>query len=245
MLNEFETFDYLAEAQDRVTELLKDKQVFDKYLQLMIEEETNLQEVFRSLMQERSIDTAVGAQLDIIGEIVGQPRELIDTALIKYFAFVGVLDAQSYGDLDNTSLGGYFRGIDDPLSGNTLLNDSQYRMFIKAKIVKNNTQVTPNQVLQYLSFVFGADINRITAEGTAEFTLLIGKELNSFERALLTYKSTYNGYESSFVPKPIGVRVNYGEFDTDNYFGYLGSPNAKGYGDLSDPLVGGKYAKLY
>ena len=81
-INDFSIVDYLEEGRSRVTEQFKDKNVFDKYLQLLLGGKIELQEVFRQLMQERSIDTATGAQLDIIGDIVGQPRELIDLSLI-------------------------------------------------------------------------------------------------------------------------------------------------------------------
>lgn len=242
--NPFTVVPYLSEARERITEQFKDKVVVDKYLQLLLAENIQLQEVFRQLMQERSIDTAVGAQLDIIGDIVGQPRELIDTALIDYFAFVGYPGAQSYGDLDDSSAGGYYYSYGDPLAGNTLLNDEQYRLFIKAKIIKNNTNVTPNQLLEFISFVFGVNVNNIVAEGNAEFTLMIGKELSSFEQVLLNYVSYSSGYPSRFVPKPIGVRVNYGQFNQDNFFGFQGAPGAKGYGDVGDLSIGGKYAAL-
>lgn len=250
--NPFVVVDYLSEARSRVTEQFRyhpednsGAVIFDKMLQLLIAESTDLQEVFRQLMQERSLDTAVCAQLDIIGEIVGQPRELIDTSLIEYFAFQGYPDAQSYGDLNDGSVGGLYYSLGDPLAGNTLLNDEQYRLFIKAKIIKNNTNVTPNQYLEFLAFVFGVDTNSITETGNASFTVLIGKELSSFERVLLTYVSYASGYPSRFIPKPIGVNVNYGQFDYNDYFGFQGAPNAKGYGDLSDSSVGGIYAQLF
>lgn len=246
-LNIFNIEDYLSVARSRVTEQFKTESAptFDKYLQLLLGGKIELQEVFRQLMQERSLDTAEGVQLDLIGEIVGQKRELIDTALLKYFAFDGYPDAQTYGDLSDPSLGGVFYSLDDPLSGNTVLSDAQYRLFIKAKIIKNSTNVTPNQFLSFLSFVFGSPVNMIIAEGGAEFTALLGKNLTSFERVLLTYVSTVNGYSSRFVPKPIGVRVNFGSFNYDNYFGFLGAPNAKGYADLTIPGSGGIFAQLF
>lgn len=243
--NEFQKYNYLSEARDRITEQFKNKEIIDRYLQLMLYSNIQLQDVFEDLMTKRSIDTATGAQLDIIGDIVGQPRELIDTDLISYFAFDGYPDAQSFGDLTDGSAGGFYYSLGDPLAGNTLLNDEQYRLFIKAKIIKNNTQCTPDQFLNFISFVFGSQVNNVVSEGRAEFTILVGRELNSFERTLLTYVSTYNGYESTFVPKPIGVRINFGQFDSENYFGYQGSPNAKGFGDLNNLSVGGKYAQLF
>lgn len=243
--NEFQKYNYLTEARDRITEQFKNKEIIDRYLQLMLYSNIQLQDVFEDLMTKRSIDTATGAQLDIIGDIVGQPRELIDTDLISYFAFDGYPDAQSFGDLADGSTGGLYYSLGDPLAGNTLLNDEQYRLFIKAKIIKNNTQCTPDQFLNFISFVFGSQVNNVVSEGRAEFTILVGRELNSFERTLLTYVSTYNGYESTFVPKPIGVRINFGQFDAEDYFGYQGSPNAKGFGDLNNLSVGGVYAQLF
>lgn len=248
--NPFNTEDYLAVARSRVTQqfLLEPDgtgpTIFDKYLQLLLGGKIELQEVFRQLMQERSIDTATGAQLDIIGDIVGQPRELIDTALLVFFAFQGYPDAQSYGDLNNSSLGGPYYDINNPLAGNTLLTDEQYRLFIKAKIIKNSTNATPNQFMEFMKFVFGVDLSLVVAEGDAEFTVMLGKELTSFEKVLLTYVSYSSGYPSRFVPKPIGVRVNFGEFIVANYFGFQGAPAARGYGDLSDLSLGGQYGQL-
>ena len=245
-VNPFQVYDYLQEARDRVTEAFKDKEVFDKYLQLLLVANIELQEVFKDLMQKRSLDTATGAQLDIIGRIVGQPRELIDTALLDYFAFDGYPTAAPYGDLDNPSEGGLYYSVGDPLAGNTLLNDDQYRLFIKAKIIKNTTNVTPNQYLEFLSFVFGTNLSNVLSESNAEFTVLIGKELTPFERVLVTYSSKGDeDYESSFIPKPVGVKINYGQFNPDRYFGFQGAPNAKGYGDLSDSSAGGKYATFF
>lgn len=238
---------YLDVARSRVTEQFKteDHPIFDSYLQLLLGGKIELQEVFRQLMQERSIDTAVGAQLDIIGEIVGQPREFIDTALLTYFAYLGYPDAESYGDLDDSSLGGFYRGVDDPLAGNTLLNDDQYRLFIKAKIIKNNTNATPNQLLEFLNFVFNSPHNQLVEEGDAAYTILVGKELSTFEKVLLTYISYSSGYPSRFVPKPIGVRVNYGTYINGDAFAFQGVVGAKGYGDLTTVATTGGYGSSY
>lgn len=242
--NEFLLENYLEVARSRVTQqFMLDADgtgpiIFDKYLQILLNGKIELQEVFRQLMQERSIDTAVGAQLDIIGEIVGQPRELIDTALLTYFAYLGYPDAESYGDLNDSSLGGFYRGLTDPLAGNTLLNDEQYRLFIKAKIIKNSTNATPNQLLEFVNFVFGSTQNQIVEEGGAAYTLLIGKELSSFEKVLLNYVSFSGGYPSRFVPKPIGVRVNYGTYISGSAFGFQGAVGVKGYGDLDNGTYG-------
>ena len=243
-LNEFDTVPYLEEARNRVTYAFTDKPIFDKYLQLLILGQVEIQEALKQVMQLRSIDTAEGEQLNVIGRIVGQERELIAAEMLEYFGFDGYPESQSYGDLENTSTGGFYYSLGTPLTGSVLLNDEQYRLFIKAKILKNTTFATPEDFLGFVKFVFGTEINNVLAEGGGEFTILIGKELNSFERALLTYKTKYQDFDAPFVPKPVGVRINYGHFPTDNYFAYQGAPGAKGYGDVFDTSVGGKYAGL-
>lgn len=244
-VNPFEVVEFLEEARDRVTEQFKDKTIFDRYLQILLYDSLELQQVFKQLMQERSIDTAIGAQLDIIGEIVGQPRDLIDTSLLQYFAFDGYPAAKSFGDVTDASVGGLYYSVGDPLAGNTLLNDDQYRLFIKAKIIKNTTNVTPNQLLDFLKFVFNSPYNSINELGNAKMILMVGKQLNNFERVLLTYESSSTGYKSRFIPKPIGVGLQFGQFDYENYFGFQGAPNAKGFADLTISESGGKYAQLY
>jgi hypothetical protein len=231
-INPFVTEDYLEVARTRYTEQFKNQLVFDKYVQLWLTSSTELQQALKSLMQDRSLDTAYGVQLDIIGDIVGQPRVLFDTALLKYFAYFDYPEAQAYGDLSDNSLGGPRWDINTALAGNTLLNDEQYRLFIKAKILKNSTNATPDDMIKFVNFVFGASISVVIAEGNAEFTLLVGKELNSFEKALLTYVSNVDGFDVPFMPKPVGVKVNYGQFPSSNFFGYAGVPGSLGFGSL-------------
>lgn len=239
-----DNIDYLAQARERVTWQFEEKVVFDKYLQLLINQQQELEQVFTDLLQFRSIDEAVGAQLDIIGEIVGQPRELINTDLFTFFGFQGHPKADGYGDLNDPSVGSRWYNFGDPLGGNTQLDDELYRIFIKAKIFKNNTNVTPEQFIEFIRILFG-DVQVAVVEGPeAEFIAYIGRPLNPFELALLNYVSTSSGYPSRLIPKPIGVGIGFGSFQENNYFGFQGSPGAKGYGDISDLSAGGVYATI-
>lgn len=246
MRNNFTIAPYLEEARERVTYQFTDKPVFDKYLQLLILGQVEIQEALKQMMQLRSIDTAQGTQLDNIGEIVGQPRELLDTDLLEYFAFAGYPLAASFGDLENSSVGGPLYNLGDPLAGNTLLNDEQYRLFIKAKILKNTTTATPEDLLRFVSFVFGVEVSNLVSEGDASYTILLGRQLTSFERTLLTYTFSDRdvGAKNYFVIKPVGVRANFGEYPANNFFGFQGVAGAKGFGD--DPRVyAGGYGSAY
>ena len=232
MLVPFTEEDYLAQAREDVTEQFKEKEVFDKYLQLIIDQQEEIQAVFKDLIQKRSIDEATGATLDIIGEIVGQPRELISADLFDFFGFQGALKASTFGDVTNPQAGARFYDFGTALGGNVLLDDNTYRLFIKAKILKNSTASTPEEFISFINFIFGTSKTLIT-EGDAEYTILFGRELSTFEQVLLNYVSTSQGYPSRLIPKTVGVRVNFGWFLEGNYFGFQGVTGAKGFGEFT------------
>lgn len=232
MLVPFESTDYLSEARDRITEQFKNKDIIDRYLQLLLDQQDSIQQVFKDLLQKRSIDEATGATLDIIGEIVGQPRELISADLFNLFGFQGALKADTFGDFGIPTTGSKFYDFGTPLGGNVLLDDETYRLFIKAKILKNRTASTPEEFLAFVNFLFGTDTSAILAEGNAEYTILFGRELSAFEQVLLNYISTSQGYPSRLIPKTVGVRINFGWFLSENYFGFQGAPGAKGFGEF-------------
>jgi hypothetical protein len=243
-VNEFEEVDYLEQARSRVTEQFKNKPVFDKFLQLLLHGQEELQGVFKDLMQLRSVDTATGAQLDLIGNIVGQERTLIEAEIYKYFAMQGVTDAQTFGDLNISSAGGWFYDLGQSMGGNVKLDDITYRKFIKAKIYKNVTACTPEEYIKIVKLIFDVDQIYIY-EDTAGLLVYFGRGLTSFEKALLNYVTYTDGYPSRLLPKPVGVSVKYGEFQSNNYFGFQGASGVKGFGDINKPSVGGTFATLY
>lgn len=270
MLNEFIEQDYLEEARSRVTEQFKydpssdtGAKVFDKYLQLLINAQVEIQKVFKDLMQLRSLDTATGAQLDVIGRIVGQERILLDADFYDFFGFQGATKAASFGGLGNPTVGGIFYDYGKPVGGNIELDDATYRLFIKAKIFKNTTTSTPEEFLAVLNLVFGTGTTVLTEEGDASISVLLSRALTDFERALLFYISNEPGYPSRLIPKTVGVRINFGEYDGENFFGFDGVQGALGFGELvgtygyvlgyglsygaSDFQIigGGKFATLY
>lgn len=233
MIVPFTEQDYLSEARSRTGEQFKNKEIIDRYIQLLIDQQTQLQDVFKDLIQKRSIDEATGTTLDIIGEIVGQPRELISADLFNFFGFQGALKADTFGDFGSPVTGSRFYDFGAALGGNVLLDDETYRLFIKAKILKNRTASTPEEFIAFINFLFGTDTTAILAEGNAAYTILFGRELSAFEQVLLNYISTSQGYPSRLIPKTVGVRINFGWFEADNYFGFQGAPGAKGFGEFT------------
>lgn len=247
-LNEFTPSNHLQEMRDKVTFAFEESPVFDRYLQTITTESLQIQEVYRQLMQERSIDTAIGKQLDIIGNIVGQSRQLVDTGTIPFFGYQGATGASSFGDVSSRRVGGYYWDINQPRSGSTYLTDEQYRLFIKAKIIKNVTRGTPEDVITFVKFVFGAKRVQVSVdEGAEQAVVLVSDDLNDFEMALLAY--FVDGlYRSYFVPKTLGVGIIFGVIPITEYFAYAGTPDAYGYGTLNpttgEVTGGGTYSTL-
>jgi len=204
---------YLEVARTRVTEQFKDKVIFDKYLQLLLTAQIEIQKTFKDLMQLRSLDTATGEQLNIIGRIVGQDRVLLNSDLYNFFGFEGALKAGSMGTLSNPAVGSIFYSLGEPLGGNIELDDETYRLFIRAKILKNTTASTSEEFIRSVNLIFG-DSNVIAIEDTtsANIMVLFNRPLSDFEKGLLLYVDSSAGYPSGLIPKTIGVNIRYGEY---------------------------------
>lgn len=229
----FTVIDYTEEARTRVTEQFKEQPVFDRYVQLLTKAQIDLENTFKDLLQLRDIDTANGAQLDIIGRIVGQDRELIAADLYDFFGMQGAINAFSMGDFTDLNVGGIFYSYGIDLGGNVELDDETYRSFIRAKIFKNITNSTPEQFITAIKLIFGLDKVSIIHDGDGVAIVLLGGQLTNFQRVLLTYISYSQGYPSRLIPKTVGVKINFGEFLPNQYFGFQDSPGALGFGEES------------
>lgn len=228
----FRRVDYEAEALGRVTDQLKDAEVFQKYLLTMLDGYADIQDCLEDLLQLRSLETAFGAQLDILGEIVGQPRILLEADLISYFGFQGYPSADSFGEMGE-DVGGMFFDISGRVGENVRLNDTQYRMFIRAKIFKNSFTSTPEEFLTAINHIFQTDGTYISADGGGQATVFFSKELSVFERGLINYTFYGDNYPVRLVPKTVGVRINFGAFRRGEHFGFVGSEGARGFGSIS------------
>lgn len=233
--NQFEIEEYLSTARTRYTEQFKGKPVFDKYIRVLLSGFEELQEVARQLQQERSIDTAVGAQLDVIGDIVGRPRGQVSAELFEYFGFQTAPQAGSFGSLTDPSVGSPWYSLGAPTGIAREPSDEEYRLIIKAKIIKNRTLSRPEDVITAYKFLFGAGAVIVDEPETGKVRIGIGKILTSVERGLLF---DLNGV-GTLLPKTIGVEYTYSEFQAGRVFATEGFPGSMGVGDLNNPDVGG------
>jgi len=103
-----------------------------------------LQGVIGNFPADYDVDTAVGAQLDVVGIWVGWPRYLPKPIEGLYFS----LDVPELG-FDK----GIWKGPFDPDNGIVRLDDDTYRMFIKAKILANSWDGTMGQAVDILDVI--------------------------------------------------------------------------------------------
>lgn len=234
-VNEFEIVPFVDEARSRITEQFKDKPIIDKYIRLLIGEWDEMQVVLQDLQQLRSIDTAVGAQLDIIGEIVGRPRGLVTAELFYYFGFEGAGLAGTFASTTDPTVGSPWYSLNAPTGISRPPSDEEYRLILKAKIIKNRTAARPEDVIAAYKFLFSAGAVTIEEISPGNVRIGIGKILTNVERGLLFDL----GGAGTLLPKTVGVNYVYSEFQAGRVFATEGFPGGVGPGDLNDPTSGG------
>ena len=224
---------HLQNARERYPTVEEELPTFDKAVDLMLSPSIMFENALSDVKTKYTIDKATGVNLDVIGSIVGQPREVVDSDLLKYFIFEGVPVGGGFGDLNDNLKGEPFWDMNNPLYGNILLSDDQYRVFIKAKIFKNNSIGSVFDLVEFMEFVFNNSKVYFLWEETAKMIVLLGGNLNNFERTLLKYWTQAENYERYFIPKPVGVKLEIGDAQLNNAFGFVGAiEGVMGFGDL-------------
>lgn len=193
--------------------------------------------LLKSFNTEFDVDLAKGAQLDIIGRIVGVNR-IVPFALPKvYFGFSDNPDARNFADAFNAAfIGGEMKDSADPSYSDLELNDSDYRVFIKAKIAVNWS----SSLMDSDERISVNDAIQAAFEGDAY-------ALDNHDMSLDLYVSP--GVDLSrinvikqlgLLPKGQGVQYkNIIQADPIATFGFADNMNAKGFADAFDPAFSG------
>ncbi|GAB7197675.1 DUF2612 domain-containing protein [Dickeya oryzae] len=119
----------MSKYTDLITNYHATKPLFVQHVDLSTRPLTDVSASLNGLITAFDIDTAVGVQLDILGEWIGRKRTVSVPISGIYFSW------------DTDGLGydqGVWQGPYDPDSGYTSLSDDTYRVILKAKIAINN-----------------------------------------------------------------------------------------------------------
>lgn len=236
----------LSDFEGQVVDLLptqfKESTNLINYIKVFARKIEEAESVIKDVIEKRYLDHAGTDQLDKIGALVGQPRGIntvLDTSIFNYLFYeeLGNPDPEAYpyGDLNNPNIGGRYGALGEETSGFRLLNNEEYRLFIRARIAKNTTDCTRESVIESLSFVIQAPI--IIIEFNLSYEIQFGKYLTETEKSIIK--------ALDILPRPMGVGAAYtSEYDGSDFVAYGAIPGNKGYGDLNNPSLGGKYGSL-
>lgn len=149
-------------------------------------------DTFDAVRISYDIDTAVGAQLDVIGRIVVIDRGFESFVVFDpdtYFGGSG--DACQFGGIDSQ-----FESTGSVLSQE--ISDAIFRVLIRAKIAKNNNDATLDGIASALSFITESSPIRVVDNENMTMSVSFGSELTDIERFV------FNTFD--IVPRPQGVR---------------------------------------
>ena len=150
-----------------------------------------------------AIDSATGEWLDLLGVIIGQPREVIDGNLINWFAFENI-DPLTSG----FGVGKFWNG--EPLvPGNVLIDDIDYRKLIKARAFKNAAGATLEDIITAVFLLTGrtdcqvldgglGDSSTVTP-GIMQYALEFSSPIDDDDKALIL--------ALDLLPRPAGVAI--------------------------------------
>ena len=153
------------------------------------DEISNAYELVRSTYD---IDAAVGAQLDVIGRIVVIDRGFESLVVFEpdtYFGGIGL--ASQFGGVDSQ-----FESTGEVLSSE--VSDAVFRILIRAKIAKNNSEATMDGVVDALSYITSSSPIQVIDNENMTMSVSFGSELTDIERFV------FNTFD--VVPRPQGVQ---------------------------------------
>ncbi len=177
---------------DLITSAHNDKEKFVKTVDLSTDALAQGQDFLNTLPTEFDIDTAVGVQLDAIGEWVGRSRYL-NIPLTDY-----------YFEWDNAAAGwdaGIWRQDFDVENQMTALDDSTYRKVLMVKIAENHWNGTLPALYDAVDEIFAGryELAIIDNQDMSMSVFIAGQKPTALDKALLV-----GGY---LTLKPVGVRI--------------------------------------
>jgi len=149
------------------------------------------------------IDSATGEWLNLLGVIIGQPREVIDGSLINWFSFDNT-DPLTSG----LGVGKFWNG--EPFApGDSLVSDVDYRKLIKARAFKN---VSGSSVEDIVTAVFlllgrtdchvldgGLGDSSVVTPDIMQYALEFSSPIDDDDKALIL--------ALDLLPRPAGVEI--------------------------------------
>lgn len=229
--------------QDEITNLLI-KQYWEKpkakaEIDLYARSWETCREFLASLDPAFDLDNAVGAQLDVLGRIVGISRSVPAVIPKVYFGFSINPNNEGFASKFNAlRVGGpFFDKFSVPFT-DLQLGDSDYRFFIRVKASLNRAAgyVSSDQYISIQDVVLAAFDGRAYVIDNLDMTLsLYVSPVVSLDRLRLIRAL-------NLLPKPQGVRYKVIiQAEPGETFGFSNNPSARGFASKFDSSRQGGY----
>lgn len=199
--------DLQAIALDRLAHQYRESPKLQAVIALFVAEAVVLRDAILTLEDVRTISTAEGDGLDILGEIVGQPRELWNVIALEFFALhngTGGTAAEGFGDLTDATDGLRFRSVNEAEAANSSLGDEEYRRLLRAKILRNRTQARPEDIIASIQAVLGETTEVVLAITPPAVVATVQRVLSAEELAILDAETGIRG-EIPVIPRPVAI----------------------------------------
>lgn len=185
------------------------------------------------------LDNAVGAQLDVLGRIVGISRSVPEVIAKVYFGFSINPANEGFADrFDSLRIGGPFFDKFSSAFTDLQLNDNDYRFFIRVKAAKNRASgyVSSDQYISIQDVVLSAFEGQAYVIDNLDMTLTLYVSPTVSSDRLRLIRAL------NLLPKPQAVRYKVViQAAPDESFGFSINPSARGFADKFDPLRQGGY----
>ena len=156
-----------------------------------------------------NIDVAEKSHLDFIGNLVGQSRFLVGFDSETYFGFDKSYKSDTFGSYAYSSQGfNYIGAVWNSRSyfnaaTSRRLSDDEYRRIIKARVIYNNSNCCPNDLLKVINLLTGREDNTTQIIKHGEIQV---KSLD--DSGILPYFIDKVNSLDSILPVAAGVRLN-------------------------------------
>lgn len=203
--------DMQAQALGRLAQQYRDSTRLKAIVSLLVGQVEEIRDAALDMQMLRTIDGAEGDGLDILGEILGQPRELYGVVPVDFFAYhdgLGGPAGEGFGDLNDASAGQRYRSINEPPADNKELGDEEMRRFLRAAVVRNKTDATPEGIIAVIQAVLPDDppVSVHLTFAPASTTATVQRVLSAEEVLILNAKGGIRG-EVPVVPRPTGTAL--------------------------------------
>lgn len=198
----------------------------------------------RDFGENFDIDNAKGDVLDLIGRIVGLPRQVNEVVPVVYFGFNNNPNAVGFSSItDPLRPSAAFFSLGNRTYTPYQLQDPEYRKFLKIKIAKNNCSpyLVSDEKTSLQQVVFDAFDGRayVVDNKDMTLTLYVSPSVSEADLNLIL--------KLDILPRPItfSYRIII-QAEPGETFGFSRNPNTKGFASISDPLRdGGLFARIY